>query len=539
MIRTSTRSGLAAGLALLATLSIHAAARRAPAGAEDITANQLRAYLTFVAADEMEGRDTPSRGLDITANYLASQLQRWGVKPAGDEGTFFQRISLLRRKVDPAKTTAALGDRTYVYGDDFLASSHPGGEAKGPLVYIGYGLVFKAKNLDPYKGLDVKGKFLVIHQGLPPGVSQTDLKGKDGDDYETTSHYAARNGAAGILVVPDMQTLMTWKTTRQAAVDRGSIQVERLQDGTAVVPQITASPAMIGTLFGGEKLTGAEVMSRAFARTATDPFELGKDKILSVTIAANSEKLRTQNVVGILEGRDPVLRNEYVAVGAHYDHIGIRPGSGDTIYNGADDDGSGTVAVLAIAEAFARQRTRPRRSLLFVWHAGEEKGLWGSALVTKFPPVPIERIVAQINIDMIGRSRPPGDTKPANQRLTGPDEIYIVGSTMMSTELGELAAHVNEGYLGLTLNRKYDDPKDPERIYFRSDHYNYAKRGVPVLFFFDGVHEDYHRPSDSVDKIDFAKMEKVTRTIYAIAARVADLPSRPRIDKPLPAQLTQ
>jgi Zn-dependent M28 family amino/carboxypeptidase len=242
-------------------------------------------------------------------------------------------------------------------------------------------------------------------------------------------------------------------------------------------------------------------------------------------------------VVGVIEGADPVLKKEYVAIGAHYDHVGMaRNGDGDRIYNGADDDGSGTVANLAIAQALAKSPERPKRSVIFVWHAGEEKGLWGSEFFTSNPTVPIERIVTQLNIDMIGRSKKEGDANPANKDLTGPNELYIIGSRMMSTELGNLSEEVNRSYLNLTFNYKYDDPNDPERFFYRSDHFNYAKRGIPIIFYFSGVHEDYHGLADTADKIDYQKMEKIARTVYAMMWRLANEPARPKVDKPLPAQ---
>jgi Zn-dependent M28 family amino/carboxypeptidase len=232
-----------------------------------------------------------------------------------------------------------------------------------------------------------------------------------------------------------------------------------------------------------------------------------------------------------------VLKNEYVAVGAHYDHVGVGlPVAGDAIYNGADDDGSGTVSVLALAHAFS-QSPRPRRSILFVWHAGEEKGLWGSRYFSENPTVPLPSIVTQLNIDMIGRSKPAGDTNPRNAELSGPNEIYVIGAKMMSTELGELSDRVNSSYLNLTYNTKYDDPKDPNQFFFRSDHFNYARKGIPIIFYFDGEHEDYHRPGDEVSKIDYQKMERVARTIFMTGWEVANLAARPKVDKQLPAEL--
>ena len=255
---------------------------------------------------------------------------------------------------------------------------------------------------------------------------------------------------------------------------------------------------------------------------------------VNVTVALKTSPVTTQNVIAVLEGSDPVLKNEYVAIGAHYDHVGIgTPVNGDAIYNGADDDGSGTVAVLSLAEAFVRG-PRPKRSMLFIWHCGEEKGLWGSQYFTENPTIPIGQVITQLNIDMIGRTKKENDV-PANQPLPKPGEVYLIGSKLMSTDLGEISEAVNKSYLNLSFNYKYDDPKDPEQFFYRSDHYNYARKGVPIIFYMDGVHEDYHRPSDSIEKIDYQNVEKVTRTIYATGWELANRAARPRVDKPLPA----
>lgn len=260
---------------------------------------------------------------------------------------------------------------------------------------------------------------------------------------------------------------------------------------------------------------------------------------MNINILSSFETVPTQNVVAIWEGSDPVLKEEYVALGAHYDHVGIcAPGTTDAICNGADDDGSGTTALLSMAEALAKAPTKPKRSVLFVWHCGEEKGLWGSRYFTEYPTVPLDRVVTQINIDMIGRSKGADDTNERDRELTGPNEIYLIGSTMMSSELGELVDTVNKSYLNITYDRRYDDPADTNRFFYRSDHFNYARKGIPIIFFFDGVHQDYHRPGDSADKIDYQKMEKVTRTVYMTLWEVANRPTRPRVDKPLPSQLS-
>jgi Zn-dependent M28 family amino/carboxypeptidase len=515
------------------------AVRAVPRGAGGITAAELRDYLTFIASDEMEGRDTPSRGLDTTARFLALELSRIGLKPAGDDGTYFQHIGLIRRTVDPAHTTATFNEQTLTYGVDFLAGDTPG-SVDGPLLYVGHGYVVKSKNIDAYKGLDVKGKILIAHDGLPQGVARADTRGASGPDrWESPRTYAARHGAKGVIFIPAYRTLAEWERLRKRDSERGTTWVEKLPRETRLsVPSLTASPSLVEALFAQEKVSGADIFKRAIDRDPADPFELSAKKQLRFTVTSKTESLSTQNVVAKLEGSDPKLKEEYVALGAHYDHVGIGTGTGDQIYNGADDDGSGTTAVLAIARAFVDAGTPPKRSILFVWHAGEEKGLWGSDYFTQFPLVPLDRVITQLNIDMIGRTKKSDDNKPADADLTGPDEIYVIGSKMMSTELGELSERVNKSLLNLKFNYKYDDPKDSNRFFSRSDHYNYARKGVPIIFYFDGVHEDYHQPSDSVDKIDFDKMEKVTRTVYATAVAIADLPTRPRVDKALAKELT-
>lgn len=290
-------------------------------------------------------------------------------------------------------------------------------------------------------------------------------------------------------------------------------------------------------LLRGERETAARLHERAAARDPGPSFALGAGKVVTITVAARVTRADTFNVVASVDGADPVLRSEFVALGAHLDHIGLRPArantsgapSQDVINNGADDDGSGVVALVEMAAA-AMRGPRPKRSLLFVWHTGEESGGWGARYLTAFPPVPIDRIVTQLNLDMIGRSRQPGDDTAANHALTGPDELYVVGASRLSRVLGDTVTRVNRSYLNLTLNAKYDDPGDPERIYERSDHYQYAQKGIPVAFFFSGLHADYHRPSDEVERIDFVKLQKIARTVLAVAWALGNAPERPALD---------
>jgi hypothetical protein len=506
-----------------------------------ITQAQLRDYLTFIASDELEGRETPSRGLDTAARFLATMAARAGAKPGGDDGTFFQKIILARRSADMEKCSATLGEAALKIGDDFLPQLDGGsGTVAGPLVYVGNGFVIPSKNIDSYKGIDVKGKVLIVNnRRLPEGVGPRDIpQSGRGKDWWGVRDYARKNGAAGIVYLPGSANEDFWRLMRRQVErpNRNFSPVMEKEEGNDV-PAIMLSPESTRKLFAGEKLDGAAVLERTANAAADQPFALSEGKRLSFTTAVSMEKQMTQNVVAIVEGSDPKLKNEYIALGAHYDHEGIRPEiqqrGQDGIWNGADDDGSGTVALLAIAEAMAKNPNKPKRSTIFVWHCGEEKGLWGSAYFADNPTVPLNSILVQINIDMIGRSKPAGDTERRNAELAGPNAIYVIGSRRLSTEFGDLVAQVNKNYLNMTYDYRYDAPNDPNGFYFRSDHYNYAKKGIPVAFFFNGVHVDYHRPGDTADKIDYVRYEKITRTVLMTVAEVANRPVRPKVDKPV------
>ena len=502
-------------------------------GVETISAAQLKSYLSFIASDEMEGRDTPSRGLDTTAKFLAMNLERWGFKPAGDDGTFFQRIVLRRDQLEGARSSAEINGSKFAFGADFIPNA-VGATITGPLVYAGHGWVLKSKNIDAYQGVDVKDKIVVVYgEGFPKGITRADLTGRGGADWSSPSLYARAHGAKAVIAIPDAGIVARWDVARQRAEGLAGRPVpERFTSPSGPpIPLIWVSAKMATALFQGEQFDATTLIDRGQRGEATPAFALSPTKQVNFTIAVKTEKPPTQNVVAVWEGSDPVLKNEYVAIGAHYDHVGIGNAvNGDVIYNGADDDGSGTTALLVMAEALARAKQRPKRSILFVWHCGEEKGLWGSRYFTDYPTIPLAQIVTQINIDMIGRSKKEGDTNARNADLSGPNHIYVIGSKMMSTELGELSESVNKSFLNLQYDYRYDNPTDPNRFFFRSDHYNYARKGIPIIFFFDGVHEDYHRPADEAHKIDYPKMEKIARTIYLTLWEVANRPVRPFVD---------
>jgi Peptidase family M28/PA domain len=513
--------------------------------AENITAAQLKDYLYYVASDEMGGRDTPSNGLDLTAKFIGTMLSRWGFKPAGDNGTFFQKIDLHRNAVNQASTTATLGGQNLIYGTDFFANPAAGTISNVPLVFGGSGWMVKSKGIEPYKDLDVRGKVVVVYSGnFPRGINPQEIfsSGKRGEAWADPMTYAKQNGAVGVIAIATPDVEKSWQMIRSFR-DRGNYVVDKLEeaDTNKQLPTIYISSKTAENLLKGESNEFGKITEIYNSSAPLPTFNLSADKTASINVVADTEKAKTQNVAAIWEGSDAVLKNEYVAIGAHYDHVGTNPNArgDDKIFNGADDDGSGTVAVLSIAEALAKSSKRPKRSILFVWHCGEEKGLWGSEYFNKFPTVDIKKVVTQLNIDMIGRSRKTDDTNPKNKDLSGENAVYVIGSEMMSSTLGAITKGTNDAYLKLGYDYRYDDPKDTNRFFFRSDHFNYAVNGIPIVFWFDGVHEDYHQPGDEPQKIDYAKMEKIARTIFLTLWEVSELKTRPAIDKQLPPELTQ
>ncbi len=516
--------------------------------AETINAAQLSSWLHFIASDAMAGRDTPSMGLDVTAEFIKMNLQIWGFKPAGDNGTYFQTIALRRDGINPSQTFVTVNDQKFEYGEDLVrVSGTSTGTSSPKIVFAGNGWMIKSKGLDPYKGIDVKDKIIAVYgEGqingrtlvpLPSGVTQADLTGTRGTDWADAVMYARANGAAGVMILASNFLDENWGAVTQN-FGRTRLVVDKL---TPANPAGQTGPAQPTVLIASRKLTDAIFAGEAGnpLAGASNSFDVSKN--FSFSISTKADFVSTQNVVAIWEGSDPVLKNEMIAIGAHYDHVGTNPNApgDDKIWNGADDDGSGTVGVLAIAEALAKSKVRPKRSVLFVWHAGEEKGLWGAEYFNKFPTVDIKKVIAQLNIDMIGRSRKADDTNEKNKDLSGPNEVYVIGSEMMSSTLGSITKGTNEAYQNLTYNLRYDDPNDTNRFFFRSDHFHYAVNGIPITFWFTGVHEDYHQPGDHPDKIDYAKMEKITRTIFLTMWELTDLKERPKVDKQLPPELTQ
>jgi hypothetical protein len=486
-----------------------------------INAIDLKKHLSFLASDELGGRYTFSRGNRIAARYLASQLESYGYRGAARDGSFFQKVPLAYRTIDATKSAMTLNfaaaKKEFKYGEDFIADKPMDMNIKGELVFVGNGIVSSKLKRDDYEGLDVKGKIVVAINPEPAALSAAGIS-DDGLIEQT----AMERGAAGIIFISSNDV---WLYLKSFGSGEQLSLPPRPNASGKVLPTIQAGPNLIKTIAAALSKPASSLMVFDAKPMKAAPLNYTAELKVGVTV---KDSPPAQNVVGILEGTDAKLKDEYLTVSAHYDHLDVS--SDGQVYNGADDDGTGTSAVLEIAQAFSLER--PKRSILIIFHTGEELGLFGSEFNTDYEPVvPLNKIVADLNIDMIGRSRPEGDTDARDKELTDKNSIYIIGSDKISTEFHKLNEQTNADTQKLRFDYLYNDENHPQRFYYRSDHYNYGKHGIPIIFYFTGVHRDYHQTTDDVDKIDFVKMERINRMIFAFGWRIANLDHRPLADK--------
>jgi len=484
-----------------------------------LSPESLRAWLTVISSDEFEGRATFSPGLDKAAAYISEQLKAAGVRPAGDGGSYLQRVSVdTVQSVNQSTLTIQVNGQSRVFknGDGVFFPANVGGRrtlSLSDVEFVGYGLNL-GRAYNDYAGRSVRGK-AVVWLGRSAPLSTDGLPASRMLESRGSTALEEMNAAAALSLDPN---------GRLGGRDRSSITSSFVTTQRLDLPRppaVTLSEEALEFLFSASGLNYADLKARAERREDLASATMKNVKLtfnLDVDYKVMGTRM-TQNVVGTIEGRDPQLKSAFVAFGAHYDHLGINQGvpSGSTvdrINNGADDDGSGSTALIALANAFMAGE-KPRRSLMFAWHAGEERGLWGSQYLADHPPVPIDQIVAQLNIDMIGRDR---DDKDSEENT-----VYPVGADRISTELHNILIDSNHALdQPLNLDFEMNDPVDPERIYFRSDHFSYAAKGIPIIFFFTGLHPDYHQVTDSVEKIHFQKMSRITRLVYEIGRRLAD-----------------
>jgi hypothetical protein len=494
-------------------------------GVRVIRAEDMKFPLRFLGAPEFRGRSTPSVEQDIAGAYIALMARQIGLRPLLPDG-YKQKmpvdvITVLERG-SSLRLMNAEGERTFGFPDAFGISGRQlgGGEFAGGVVFMGYGLEAPQWNWDDYAGVDLKGKVAVFldvalpnNHVLKPEVNRRALASR-------SQAALARGASAVVTIIPeerdaamagekrpfeiprsvrflDVENDMWYTAGSQAPAPPLFVQVEVRRDAGAAILGIDRAELdrISGEIRDGKRPAAREIPGAS----------------LNVRIALATVHETIANVVGWIEGRDPALKNEYVLIGSHYDHAVPRNGK---IFPGADDDASGVVGMFEIAEAMTVER--PKRSVIFVWHTAEESGLLGASYFAQHCPVPVESISAVLNLDMISRN--------------AADHLYIIGAKTLSTELDASLRAANARGIGLRLDAKYDDPADPERFFFRSDHFPYIRFGIPGVWIFCGTTPDYHQEGDVEEKADYVKMEKISRLTYLAAMDIGDRPGLLKLD---------
>ncbi|MES1226661.1 MAG: M28 family peptidase, partial [Bacteroidota bacterium] len=446
-----------------------------------------------------------TEGQRKAAAYIENHFRSLGLLPRNN-GSYQMYYPVFRDSLTDA--SIQINDRQFNVNEDFavsIGSDYSATLFGSEIVYAGYGLSDSSR--DDYKGLDVKGKIVLVLNGVPPGYLQSPSTRRLFNAYGKQDA-AQKNGAIAVLVIQN-------DFPRKEPSSLGNMYLNPYR--RVIRPNTFYISEKIAQAIMGDDYTAAK-NGTAQPKTYTAGIMLQLNK--------TTMHLQSSDVLGFLEGTD--LKDEVVVVSAHYDHLGKR---GDVIYYGADDDGSGTVSLLEIAEAFAKAKAAgkgPRRSILFLANSGEEKGLWGSEYYSDHPAYNLDKTTVDLNIDMIGRiddTRKKGDST---------NYVYVIGDDKLSSDLKPISEGVNKKYTKLELDYKFNDPKDPERIYYRSDHFNFARKGVPIIFYYDGMLDaDYHKPTDTPDKINYDVMEKRARLVFYTAWEMANRNDMLKRDIPL------
>lgn len=514
---------------------------------ESITADFLMKHLSVLASDSLAGRDTGTPGLEKAADYLVNFYESIRLEPKGVDNTYFQPFEL------NATVTDSLVYKTYrTEGIDTLLINHSveatntstefirgiggAGPIEGDIVFGGFGVDDSLNNVRNLEGDAIAGNWVLVFEQIPYVVE---------DDTLVNTNYTARDrlitlirdyGARGILLISDQTEA---EFNEMAEVNSQTISVpENLELAYRGSGQSSYTPpyayTYISPEFAAEILDvdgeqGVEELRESTIENLQDFRSEKTSYYLEYTPYEGNKTIETNNVVAYFEGADPELKDEVVVIMGHYDHVGIGSPNeeGDFIYNGADDNGSGTAGLMAIANAFhqaAEDGSKPKRSILFLHVSAEESGLLGSRYYSDHPVIPIEQTVAALNTDMISRS------DPEHIKAGNTDYVYLIGGEIISSQLDSLVQDANQKSVNMTLDRGYNDLNDPNQFYRRSDHWNFGRLRVPFVFFFTGVHEDYHAPGDEIHDVDFEKYTRVVRLIYNSAVNIANFEGRPQVD---------
>ncbi|MFH1942309.1 MAG: M28 family peptidase [bacterium] len=481
-------------------------------GLQSIHADDMRFHMRFLSADEFRGRNTPSVELKIASRYIALTAEKIGLKPLMPDGSYYQEIPLEVTKVSEAASTITLttetSKQTFSFAKSFGVRGRyiDPGRASGEVVFLGLGIHASEFGWDDYGNVDLTGKIAVFLD--VPLPDDHVLKPRENRRlFWNRGQIIRERGAVAILTVineereqhfaekrllfdnPERARVIDTETAFWATTSPALYQIEIRHELAAEILRIseTELTQLFKKIAQGSRVDGKEVMGQQ----------------LDIAVQFDTRKGETYNVVATIEGSDPKLKDEYVLFGSHHDGIGYRE---ERIFNGADDNISGVAAMFELAEAMMIEK--PKRSVIFVWHTGEEKGLYGAHYFVAHSPVPVEKMSAELNMDMLCRN--------------DPNSIYLIGSNKLSSEFDKAIHEMNDAHIHMNLDYEYEDPGHPDRFFFRSDQYPYIRYGVPGVWFFCGTTEDYHQETDTEEKADYQKMEKVTKLVYLTAMEIGN-----------------
>lgn len=497
--------------------------------ASTITAAELKGILTVVASDEMEGRETASEGQRKAEAYIVKQIQSFGIRPIDEKGVtdgYLQKIPFTKEEWGKVELTA--NDEEFKHLRDFYCFRSMNNDmpltSVGEIIFLGYGIDDEVYS--DYEGIDVKGKVIMILADEPldnngnSWITGSEKPSTWSSNWKRKLKTANDKGVKAILVI-DPETGKNIGRYRRYLVEPSISVGMPDEEKIDAANSFYISPEMARSIIGKDAKKLAKARKKITKKGKSTSFTF--DCNLSMVQEKKEEIIYSTNIMAFIQGSDEVLKKEIVVISAHYDHLGKR---GAEVYNGADDNGSGTTALLELAQAYAqavKEGNGPRRSVLLMWVTGEEKGLLGSEYYVKHPIFPLENTIVDVNVDMIGRV----DEKHADN----PKYIYVIGADRLSSELHEINEAMNEKYTDIELDYTFNEEDDPNRYYYRSDHYNFAELGIPAIFYFSGVHEDYHKITDTVDKIQFEKMETIARLVFHTSWELANRDKRIVVDK--------
>lgn len=493
--------------------------------AQSITEKKLEHTLSIIASEQMQGRETGTEGQRRAAIYISGEFQKTGLKSPAGLQNFQQKYLLYRDSI--ISQELVIGPEELKPAKDFvlLTGSQLSQSADiDQVIFAGYGI--DDEKYSDYTGRDVKGKVVVVFTGEPISkegylISGTQIPSAWSFGFTRKISAAAAKGAAGIIITNPRMTSLPRSYTRYAG--RNNLFLPG-PDAEQKLLAAYVVPSILSHIFTGEQIK--QILDFAGKSRPMNHLAIRSGKKIHVAYVKKRFSVYASNIIGFIEGSD--LKDQYVVITGHYDHLGVHDGQ---IYFGADDDGSGTAGVIEIARAFKKAKDEgygPRRTVVCMLVSGEEKGLWGSEYYSEHPIFPLDKTTVNLNTDMIGR------IDPGRKYGDSTNYVYVIGNDKLSSDLDPIIKSVNEKYLNIELDFKFNDPNDPERIYYRSDHYNFARKGVPIIFYFDGIHKDYHKPTDTVEKINFDLMLKRVRYTFLTAWEIANRNQMLSRDIPLP-----